>query len=114
MSPMREASVTAGEMRGSVPRFRQKVFPVHDSRAGKGVNAGANFLKIVSGKTTGAPRAARGKPPEAVKAIWRATLLQNLQKHMRHGVGLRKHGRGALGQNLVADKERHFHGNIRV
>ena len=34
--------------------------------------------------------------------------------HSGHGVGLRQHGNGGLGKNLVTDEVRHFRGNVHV
>ena len=41
-------------------------------------------------------------------------LSQQPHEHLRYGVGLREHGNGALGQNLLAYEARHFRRHIGI
>ena len=41
-------------------------------------------------------------------------LANELHGHLRHAVGLRKHGHRGLGENLVADKLGHFRGHVHI
>ena len=40
--------------------------------------------------------------------------LQELQEHVREGIGLRQHGGGRLGEHLIAHKGGHLRGHVHI